>query len=500
MAENNFGVCVKCRELVPVEHEIRGNRVYIKKDCPKCGPSEAIVSSDADTWQWKRDVFRFDAAEIPACRLNCNTCGTHKNPRMVFLDLTNRCNLACPICVANVPAMKFEFHPPREYFENIFKGLAERDPKPVVHFFGGEPTCRQDLFELIDLARDYGLTVYVVTNGIKLADEEYCEKLCEKDVPILLGFDGRDPAIYTGMRKDERCYEKKMAAFENLRRFSKRRQNIVMCCVAHGINDRHVGDTIAMMHEHRDHMKGLYFLPLTETWDDDRFETQVTTNIEDVQEIVDAAFDEPVEFVSLGLQHHFAEVLNYFGAGGKETFSSVHPNCESATVFFSDGEQYRPLSHFLKRPLREVAEDAVAVCWKLGEELDREAGPRSLGNRMKAVKAFGGFWKRSINTKRVMDGAPALVVPLFMAGLAAGKPLGEQLRKHTLLRDPLKVLVLPFEETHSLESDRLIRCASGFAYEDVATGEVKTIPACAWWLYNIPILKAIQAKYDKQTG
>jgi len=38
-------------------------------------------------------------------------------------------------------------------------------------------------------------------------------------------------------------------------------------------------------------------------------------------------------------------------------------------------------------------------------------------------------------------------------------------------------------------------CGAGFAYEDVDTGEIKTIPACTWWLYNKPILKKIAEKY-----
>jgi hypothetical protein len=76
-----------------------------------------------------------------------------------------------------------------------------------------------------------------------------------------------------------------------------------------------------------------------------------------------------------------------------------------------------------------------------------------------------------------------------------GKSLGQQLHKHTVLTDRLTSIILPFEETHSVESQRMEMCAAGFAYENTDTGEIETIPACTWWLYNIPILKKIAAKY-----
>jgi uncharacterized radical SAM superfamily Fe-S cluster-containing enzyme len=85
----------------------------------------------------------------------------------VFLDVTNRCNSNCPICINNTPSMGFLFEPPLEYFENVFQQLSRYDPKPVVQLFGGEPTVRRDLFEIIRLARSAGLRPRVVTNGLK---------------------------------------------------------------------------------------------------------------------------------------------------------------------------------------------------------------------------------------------------------------------------------------------------------------------------------------------
>jgi len=503
MADNvNYGVCQKCSRRVPAEHVIRNGRVYLHKRCPDCGQTEALVSGNAAAWQRKRDLWRYQERVLPGCTIRCNSCTLHKRPRyMVFLDVTNRCNMNCPICVANVPGMGFEFHPPLAYFENIFRGLARYDPKPVVHLFGGEPTMRSDLFDIVELARRHGLLVYLVTNGIKLADEDYCKLVCDRELPVLIGFDGRDPAIYDRMRKNPGAYYRKAQALENLRKYSRRKSNIIMCCVARHINDRHIADLIQMCHEHRSHIKGLYFLPLAETWEPGRFEHDITTTIEDVEDIAAAAFPHSrLEFVPLGLQRHVSKALAFFGAGAKQTFQAVHPNCESGTILISDGERYRPLGDYLRRPLHQIAGEAVARAQRIGPllaRLDPRRRAQRLAGKLLVMGVFGGLALRSFDLGKVMADRPRIRAVRLLGGLLAGRPPGELVRQHTTLRGALTVIVLPFEETHSLETARLQWCGAGFAYEEAATGEVKTIPACAWWLYNVEILKQIMAKYGK---
>jgi len=301
MAAVNYGICEKCRKPVPATHVIRDGRVYIVKNCPDCGKSEALISTNAAVWRRKREVWHFDPDAIGECRLNCLTCGYQHKPRMVFLDVTNRCNMNCPICIANIPGMGFEFNPPLEYFERVLDGLAAMEVKPFVNLFGGEPTVRDDLFQIIKMARDRKLSVGVVTNGLRLADAEYCRKICDSKARVLLGFDGRAPEIYERLRKNPSAYEKKLQALENLKKFSKRRHTI-MCCVARHINDKHMQDLVEFCHANRDYIQFLHLIPLTETWEEGEFETDVTTTVEDVEQIIDEAFPEDkVEFLPAGL-------------------------------------------------------------------------------------------------------------------------------------------------------------------------------------------------------
>ncbi len=43
---------------------------------------------------------------------------------------------------------------------------------PVLVFSGGEPLCRQDLFDLIDKARQNGLITALATNGTMIDEEQ----------------------------------------------------------------------------------------------------------------------------------------------------------------------------------------------------------------------------------------------------------------------------------------------------------------------------------------
>ncbi len=500
MASTNYGVCNECRKRVPVEHVVRDGQVYLRKDCPDCGPTEALVSADSERWQLKRRMCHYEEGAAPLhCTLQCETCGFEHNPRMVFLDVTNRCNMNCPICIANIPGMGFEFHPPLAYFEHILTELGKREPKPLVQLFGGEPTVRDDLFDIIEMARSNGLDARIVTNGLKLADEEYCKKLCDYKVHVLLAFDGNDPAIYQRLRQNPGAHAKKLKALENLRKHS-RHKNTIMCCVARGINDQHMRGLIDFCHDNRSSIKCLHLIPLTETWEEGEFETGVSTTTEDVEQIIDEAFPEDrVEFIPAGLTEHLRKAAKFFGVL-RLKFGGAHPNCESAAVLVSDGERYRPLSHYLKMPLEEVAEQVVSRCEKMDARLSRLDPQRRfqrLRGRLLIIRKFAGLALKAIDLRKLLKGNRFLTSLRILGGLLVGKSLKTQIRKHGNAHDVMLMVVLPFEEYHSVESARLQNCWTGFVYEDPETDEVKTIPVCTWGMYKSDIQRRIADRYKK---
>ncbi len=178
----NKALCNECGRLVEAEPQQRDGRILLVKHCPECGVNETVISSDAERYLKKRKLD----GEHPApagCSLNCLECRHKNQPSFIFVDITNRCNCNCPICINNTPSMGFLFEPPLEYFEKLFEHFAELESRPAVQLFGGEPTVRKDLFEIIKIAQSYGLRVRVVTNGLRLADEEYCRSLVATRAP-----------------------------------------------------------------------------------------------------------------------------------------------------------------------------------------------------------------------------------------------------------------------------------------------------------------------------
>ena len=74
--------------------------------------------------------------------------------------------------------------------------IAKMHPKPVLQLFGGEPTVRDDLLEIHAIAYKHGLETHLTTNGLRLADDEYCKKICEAQIGLRFSLDGLTPEIY----------------------------------------------------------------------------------------------------------------------------------------------------------------------------------------------------------------------------------------------------------------------------------------------------------------
>ena len=501
MTKPNLGLCNKCRARVPAAFFERNGQTWIRKDCPTCGPNESLVSADATVWQAKRDLWQYVPTDPVACSLNCDTCKVDHAPGMVFLDVTNRCNMNCPICIATIRGMGFDFYPPLEYFEKIFDFVGRMDPKPVVQLFGGEPTLREDLLEIIRIAKRHGLKPHVVTNGVKLADEEYCKSLCDARVPLRFAFDGRSPDIYERLRHNRAAYEKKMKALENLKKYSKRKHAII-ACAAWGINDQYIGDMIQFIHDNRDLISDLGIIPLTENWEPGTFDAAKTTTMEDVEKMVKQAVPGgDVEFIPSGLAYSAKKPRSFFRKNPRSEvllLAGVHPNCESFTLLISDGRHYRGINHYLKVPLGQAAVNFAALARKIEPRLDR-LDPKKFFQRWRGrllcIRTFVPWALRTIDWVGLADGKPVRGLLRLLMSAVFRPQLPEGMASSRRPRRLLRLAMLPFEEQHSVDAARMENCKAVFAYEDADDGKVKTIPACLWYPYRNPILEKISKKY-----
>ena len=512
--QENHGLCNTCAKIVPARTAVRDGAVYLIKKCPECGVTETLISTHAKRYQ---DKFSLDhvAPTAKKCALNCLKCAHPKNPDVVFMDITNRCNMNCPICITNVPKMKFLFEPGMEYFHKVFKYLSELNPKPTVQMFGGEPTVREDLLQIVRLARKtYGLNVRVATNGIKLADKEYVRQLLDKKARVMLSYDGGDPEMYRKIRGSAKWLDIKRQALQNVWEVGGQRITI-LTLVAKDYNANKLQDLLTFLHEKRSCLKQIYFLPLAHTWEkcDWDYDPEPMTT-EDVEEVVANSFPgENIQFWPAGMWGQMPAMLRCFDVKFVP-FRGAHPGCESMYILMSDGQKYVPMAHYVKTSTNDVAQALLEMekgLAKKVEALDNGWWGRLLGRVglkekylfLLGVRSMVSALKPHVYLGRLIKGKGlAKVGHTFMAALEvlARRHMDNIRVRHTTIQDSLVLLMLPVDDRYCVETDRLKRCAAAWAVIDPDDDQVKTFPFCAWNVqprHKEEIMRRLAARYNK---
>jgi uncharacterized radical SAM superfamily Fe-S cluster-containing enzyme len=64
-----------------------------------------------------------------------------------------------------------------------------------------------------------------------------------------------------------------------------------------------------------------------------------------------------------------------------------------------------------------------------------------------------------------------------------------------VVQESFQIIILPFEDPSTLETERLERCPNAFAFFDPRDGRVKSVPVCAWGRHKTAVLRAISEHY-----
>jgi len=504
----NKALCNGCRCLVPATPQQRNNDVFLVKHCPRCGPNETLISSDARRYYAKRAID--SGYEYAGCALNCLTCRHSRLPSTVFVDVTNRCNMNCPICLNNTPSMGFRFDPPIEYFHQIFRRLSAYDPRPAVQLFGGEPTMREDLSDIIALAKAHGLRTRVVTNGIKLADEEYCRRLVDTGTILLISYDGNDHKTYTTLRGSNHFIDLKQKAIENVARLRRSKVGLISC-IAKDLNGHQMQEILEFCHRHRYLIHRILLMPLAQTWDTSRWDYRPPrTTTEDIENLVAEALPGyEVDFLPAGFVGQFSAVLRYLRRE-PPPWAGAHANCESTCLLVSDGQKYIPIGHYLRGSTYEFGKAFHQLDQRLAAR-ERKWENASLACllaslrfqramlRLVGLAEIALFFAQRIRFGRLLKGrgltklAHAMLLPLE---LSLGCRTRRVLERHTNVQGQLQLVTLPFEDSQVLETDRLERCPSQHAYFNPWTDQVGLVPLCAWNQHKSTILRKVAEYYD----
>jgi MoaA/NifB/PqqE/SkfB family radical SAM enzyme len=119
-------------------------------------------------------------------------------PRCVFIEVTNRCNLACTMCVRTFLA----YEPPRDLSRDEFVAIAEQFPdmeRAVLHGVG-EPLLNPALPQMIRYLKTRGITVLFNSNGTLLTHERQVALVESGLDEFRLSLDAVTPELYARLR------------------------------------------------------------------------------------------------------------------------------------------------------------------------------------------------------------------------------------------------------------------------------------------------------------
>ena len=119
----------------------------------------------------------------------------------MLLEVTSRCDLACPVCYAS--ASRDGADASLAEIDGWLDALAEAGGRVHIQLSGGEPTTRDDLPEIVARVRARGFDfVQLNTNGVRVARQpNYLAALAEAGLDcVFLQFDGVSDDVYRRLR------------------------------------------------------------------------------------------------------------------------------------------------------------------------------------------------------------------------------------------------------------------------------------------------------------
>lgn len=249
-----ISVCGTCLRRVEAKVLVQGERVYLEKWCPHHGRERVLVADDAAYYRAAREGWikppelprRFNTAQHYGCPYDCGLCPEHmQHSCLTLVELTDHCNLRCPICYADSGPHRAGFRD-LATLERMFDAIVANEGEPdVVQISGGEPTLHPQFFEVLDAARRRPIKHLMVnTNGLRIAkDDAFVERLAsyQPGFELYLQFDSLRDEVHQQLR-GAKLREIRLRALEALNRHDV--STTLVVTVARGVNDEELGEII----------------------------------------------------------------------------------------------------------------------------------------------------------------------------------------------------------------------------------------------------------------
>ncbi len=140
------------------------------------------------------------------------------SPMLVFYEVTQSCGLVCKHCraCAQTHADPGELST-RESFRLIDQ-LTEFPEPPMLVLTGGDPFCRNDIFQLIEHATAAGLATSITPSATALVTKDAIERLRDSGIHrMAISIDGADAESHDGFRGVHGSFARSLEILSNAR-------------------------------------------------------------------------------------------------------------------------------------------------------------------------------------------------------------------------------------------------------------------------------------------
>jgi len=461
-------ICPECLQVIEARLFEENGAVYMEKTCAAHGPFRDKIYSDVKLYL-KMEEFEFgdnrgfENPQIPnatKCPDDCGMCSLHTSHTVLSnLDLTNRCNLTCPVCFANANVAGYLYEPTFEQVRVMLKVLREQRPVPnrVVQFSGGEPTLHPRFHDILRMATEMGFThIQCATNGIKFTDLEFAQQAKEAGLHTLyLQFDGVSDDVYERTR-GRRLLETKLACIASCRQAGLK--IIFVPTIVKGVNDHQIGDMIRLAIDNIDCVSGFSFQPVAfcgrinrQDLEHKRFtQSDLAHAVADQTGLTDKYHD----WFPLSCTSPFSKLLSNLQSYNRPSLTS-HPHCAMGTYLYVDQQtkQAVPITRFFNMPamLRDI--DLLAR--------------RAEGARIKLFSKISA-WNKLRKHFRPEFAPPGLTFERFLHTLQGmtDHSYGRGAGDGTFTYKTLLVAGMHFMDVYNFDIERVKRCVIHYPAPD----------------------------------
>ena len=452
-------LCPECGAILLGRYFVEDGAVFIEKTCPDhghfrdCINADALLHAKAAWWTFEEPPgLEFpQVAGTRTCPSDCGLCDQHlSSPCLAQIDLTNRCNMRCPICFANAGAAGYVSEPDHDQIVRQLQALRDLRPTPctAIQFTGGEPTVHPDFLRIVAAAREMGFShIQIATNGIRIADLDFARRAAEAGLHTLyLQFDGVGEEPHRQTRNHPGLWDKKLAALESCRATGMK--VCLVPTVIKGVNDDQVGEIFRFAVENIDVVSAISFQPVSFTGriDDKELAARRYTLGDLAHGIADASGASPLrDMFPLSVVVPLSQLLEAL-TGDPKVRPSCHSDCAFGTYFLVSPEgKATPFPRVIN--IEGMFTEMNRIAARI-----RRRGRATWLDKLRTFRMF----KRHFNAAAA---PPGLTVRRFVRSLQGlvdknvGRGEGETFTYKTLL-----CAGMHFQDRHNYDVERSKRC------------------------------------------